>query len=183
MLGEKDARELLKTLKAPKEIIAHCEAVHETCMDLVDLLRERNPTLRVDKRLVSIGALLHDIGRTQTQDITHGIRGATIIRDLNIHNSEYLEKVAKICERHLGGGITKSEAQKLGLPPGNYVPKTIEEKIIAYCDNMVDDHNGVIVVHDPAWAALDFEKKHGKNSEATKMVRDLNKFFEKLLTK
>jgi len=58
----------------------------------------------------------------------------------------------------------------------------MEEKIVAYCDNMVDDHNGVPVVHDPAWAAIDFEKKHGKNSEAAKMVRDLNKFFEKLLT-
>jgi uncharacterized protein (TIGR00295 family) len=181
MLDEKNARELLKTLKAPKEVVEHSEAVHDTCMNLIDLLRERNRILRINRRLVAVGSLLHDIGRTKSQDINHGIVGAQIIRDLNVKNDPDLEKVAKICERHLGGGISKKEAQKLGLPPGDYLPKSIEEKIIAYCDNMIDDANGP-VVHDPAWAALDYEKKHGKNSEPAKRVRELNRFFERMLT-
>lgn len=182
MLDEKRARDLLKTLKVPKEVVEHSEIVYETCMNLVELLRERNPALRINKRLVAVGALLHDIGRLKTQGIDHGVMGAQIIRDLNVKNSQDLEKVALICERHLGGGIGKKEAVKLGLPEKDYLPKTIEEKIIAYCDNMVDDANGP-VVHDPAWAAIDYEKKHGKNSEPAKRVRELNKFFENILTR
>ena len=182
MLNEEKARELLKTFKVPKEVIEHSETVHETCMNLVELLQETKPHLRINKRLVSIASLLHDIGRSKTQGITHGIEGAEILRALNVKGNGDIEKIALICERHIGGGITKSEARKLGLPEKDYLPKSIEEKIIAYCDNMVDDSTGMSVVHDPAWAALDYEQKHGKNSQPAKLVRDLNKFFEALLT-
>jgi uncharacterized protein len=182
MLDEQKARELLKTLKAPKEVIEHCEVVHDTCMNLIDLLREKNRIIKIDRRLVAVASLLHDVGRTKTQGIDHGVVGAQIIRNLNVKSDPYLEKVALICERHLGGGISKGEALKLGLPEKDYIPKTIEEKIVAYCDNMVDDSNGIPVIHDPAWAALDFEKKHGKTSEPAMRVRELNKFFENLLT-
>ena len=183
MLDERAARDLLKTLKVPKEVMEHAEVVHETCMNLLDLLRAANPALRINKRLVSVGSLLHDIGRSKTHGIDHGIVGAQILRDLNVKNDTDIEKLAKICERHVGGGISRSEAVKLGLPPGDYIPKTIEEKIISYCDNMVDDSGGTSVVRDPTWAAVDYERKHGKNSEPAKRVRELNKFFERILTK
>ena len=41
-----------------------------------------------------------------------------------------------IIERHIGAGITESEAEKLGLPKKSYVPETIEEKIVAHADNL-----------------------------------------------
>jgi uncharacterized protein len=183
MLDDASARDLLKSLEAPKELVEHSEAVRNTCVNLIDALKEKNPSIKINKRLVCVGALLHDIGRTKSQGLDHGIQGAKIIRELNLRDDPLLEKVARICERHLGAGITNSEAEKQGLPPGDYVPKTMEEKIIAYCDNLVDDENGVIIVHDPAWAAIDFEKKHGKRSEPARMVRELNRFFEELLNK
>ncbi len=181
MLDDEDARELLKSLKAPKELVDHCETVRDVCMEVIELLKERNPGIKINKRLVSVGALLHDIGRTKTQGIEHGVVGGQIIRGLNVTGSRELEKIARICERHIGGGITREEAKRLGLPPGEYIPRTIEEKLVAYCDNMVDDVKGSPVVRDPTWAVVEYEKRHGKNSDAARMVRDLNQFFEKLL--
>ena len=178
MFTDKEARELLQTFKVPKDVIEHSQVVHDTCMNLVVLLNERKPHVRINRRLVSVASLLHDIGRSKSQGIDHGIVGAKMISDLNVKNDPQIEKIAKICERHLGGGISQTEAVKLGLPKKDYIPKTIEEKIVTYCDNLVDDD----VVKDPAWAAVDYEKKHGKNSEPAKRVRELNKFFEKLLT-
>lgn len=180
MLDEKKARELLKALNAPQEILQHVEAVRETCFDFVDKLREANPNLKINKSLVVVGALLHDIGRTRTQGIDHGVEGGKIIRELYPGDSE-TEKIARICERHLGGGIPKEEAVKLGLPEADYTPKTLEEKIICYCDKMIDDVDSKTTVHDPDWAAVHYELKHGKNSGPAKRVRELNKFFEDLL--
>jgi len=81
-------------------------------------------------RLVIAGALLHDVGRTITHGVDHGIEGARFIREQG-----WDEELAKIVERHIGGGITKREAEEVGLPPKNYVPKTLEEKIVCHADN------------------------------------------------
>ena len=42
-----------------------------------------------------------------------------------------------IIERHIGAGIPKEEAVGLGLPEKDYIPVTIEEKIVAHADNLV----------------------------------------------
>jgi len=81
-------------------------------------------------RLVIAGALLHDVGRTVTHGVEHGVEGSRLIRDQG-----WDEELAKIVERHIGGGITKKEAEKEGLPPKDYVPQTLEEKIVCHADN------------------------------------------------
>lgn len=81
-------------------------------------------------RLIIAGAILHDIGRTVTHGVEHGIEGARLIRE-----EGWDEELAKIVERHIGGGITKKEAEDQGLPPKDYVPRTLEEKIICHADN------------------------------------------------
>ncbi len=83
-----------------------------------------------DIRLVTAGALLHDIGRTVTHDLEHGVEGARIVREKG-----WSEDLAKIVERHIGGGITKEEAEEQGLPSRSYLPETVEEKIICHADN------------------------------------------------
>jgi uncharacterized protein len=48
------------------------------------------------------------------------------------------EPVVSIIKRHVGGGITRSEAEKLGWPGNDvYVPLTLEEKIVSYADKLV----------------------------------------------
>jgi len=81
-------------------------------------------------KLVIAGALLHDIGRTISHEVDHGIEGARLIREQG-----WDEKLAKIVERHIGGGITKREAEEVGLPPKDYIPQTLEEKIVCHADN------------------------------------------------
>ncbi|MBN2518386.1 MAG: HDIG domain-containing protein [Candidatus Altiarchaeota archaeon] len=176
MLDEKQALELLRRFNTPEEVIKHCETVHEVSMDVVDLLRERRPHLKINKRLASIGSLLHDIGRSKVHGLSHGVEGAKIIRSLNIDEPE-LEKIARICEVHIGAGIDKKTAAENGLPPKDYIPKTIEEKIISYSDNMVEGSE----VRSPQWCASYYENKFGKDSDVTRRIIELNRFFDGLL--
>jgi uncharacterized protein len=91
----------------------------------------------VDIEFLKTASLLHDIGRFfyppgSKDPIKHGIEGARILRE------EGLPRHAKVCETHIGIGITKEDiiSQSLPLPLKDYVPETIEEILIAYADNL-----------------------------------------------
>lgn len=117
---------LLKENGCSKEVIAHCEAVR----DLAVIIAEKSGA---DVKLVEAGALLHDIGRCKTHGIKHGINGAKIARENNLP-----ESIVKIIERHVGAGIPKDEAVLLELPAKDYVPETLEEKIVTHTDNLIE---------------------------------------------
>ena len=182
MWDEKKALEILAQCNTPPEVVAHSIAVKDTCLKLCDLISQKNTLFKLDRQMIAVAALLHDIGRSKTHSVSHAVEGAKIIREMNAGNDPKIEEIARICERHIGGGITKEGAKKLGLPDGDYVPKTIEEKIVAYCDNMIDDSSGKTVFKGASWALSQYEKKHGEKSEPAKMVRELNSFFDNLLT-
>jgi uncharacterized protein len=42
-----------------------------------------------------------------------------------------------IIRNHIGAGITKEEAVSLGLPEEDFLPRTLEEKIVAHADNLI----------------------------------------------
>jgi len=94
----------------------------------------------VDLELVEIGALLHDIGRSKTHTVHHAIVGAKIAEQRGLPKS-----IVRIIERHVGGGITAQEAEKLGWPVKDYVPETLEEKIVCYADKLVEGNKEVPV--------------------------------------
>jgi uncharacterized protein (TIGR00295 family) len=119
--------ELLRENGCSEEVINHCKVVR----DLAVRIAEKT---NVNIELVEAGALLHDIGRSKTHGIKHGIEGAKIAREIGLP-----EHIVKIIERHLGAGIPKDEAVKLGLPNRDYIPKTLEEKIVAHTDNLIDE--------------------------------------------
>jgi len=99
-------------------------------------LKRTNPALfesGIDKTLVLIGAILHDIGRTKSHGIDHGLVGGQILSELKAG-----EALKLIAERHIGGGIPRLEAEKLGLPPMDYLPTSIEEKLVCFADKLVD---------------------------------------------
>jgi len=87
--------------------------------------------VHIDLDLVRAGALLHDIGRGRTHGIRHAVAGAELARELGLP-----EELALIIERHIGAGIESEEAKRLGLPPKDYLPLTVEEKIVAHADNL-----------------------------------------------
>ena len=118
--------ELLKENGCSEEVIDHCKVVRDLAIRIAE---KTNANIE----LVEAGALLHDIGRSKTHGIKHGIEGANIAREIGLP-----ESIIKIIERHLGAGIPKDEAVKLGLPAKDYIPKTLEEKIVAHADNLID---------------------------------------------
>ncbi len=118
--------EVLRSLNCPSHLIEHSIAV---CKKAVKLSSNFNS---VDLDLVKKGALLHDIGRCKTNNIDHAIVGAEILKEL-----EFSDDVSNIALRHIGAGIPKNEAIQLGLPPKDYFPITLEEKIVAHADNLI----------------------------------------------
>jgi len=119
--------ELLRESGCSDNVIRHCKAVRDVA---VKIARKAD----ADVELVEVGALLHDIGRSKTHGILHGVKGAKIAEKLNLP-----ESIIHIIERHLGAGIPKEEAKKLGLPAKNYIPQTLEEKIVCHADNLIDN--------------------------------------------
>ena len=112
-------------------IVRHCQAVAMAAKIMGDEAEHRGRT--IDKNAVIAGALLHDIGRTKSQTVRHGVEGAEILE------KEGVDKiVVEIVRRHVGAGISSEEAKKLGLPDFDYVPRTLEERIVCFADKMVD---------------------------------------------
>ncbi len=125
MLNKQQALSLLKKYGADPRVIEHILAVHDYAMEIAR-------KVDCDRQLVEAGALLHDIGRTRSHGMDHAILGAQILRDEGVD-----AHIVNIVERHIGAGLTPGEAEKLGLPPKDYVPKTIEEKIVCHADNLI----------------------------------------------
>ncbi len=115
-------------------MVEHCINVTKVALRLGKAFRAKG--YRVDMPLVETGAMLHDIGRGQTHGVEHGAVGGQMVRRLGLPM-----EVAFIVERHVGAGLTEDEARRSGLPPGNYVPESLEEKIVCYADKLIEgDH-------------------------------------------
>jgi uncharacterized protein (TIGR00295 family) len=123
--SNQDYIEILRKSGCSENVISHSQAVKELAVRMAELAD-------ADNELVSAAALLHDIGRAKTHGIRHAIVGADMARELGLP-----ESVVLIIERHIGAGITKEEAKRLGFPEKDYVPTTLEEKIVAHSDNLI----------------------------------------------
>jgi len=129
--GEAEALRIHREHQSSPAIVEHCRTVAQVAKVLARELAENGA--RVDERVVQAGALLHDIGRTKVQTVWHGYEGAEMLRKDGVD-----ESVAEAVKRHVGAGISAEEARKLGLPDGDYTPRTIEERVVCFADKMVD---------------------------------------------
>jgi uncharacterized protein (TIGR00295 family) len=118
---------LLREAGCSEEVINHCKTVRKVA---VKIAKKAHANIQ----LVEAGALLHDIGRSKTQGIMHGVEGAKIAEQLGLPSS-----IIHIIELHLVAGIPLEEAVQLGLPAKEYMPKTLEEKIVAHADNLIEN--------------------------------------------
>lgn len=135
-LNPKDAISLLKNAGCSADVIEHCKTVAEyarqIAIDIKKSAEKKGQPIAIDIDTVFLGGLLHDIGRSKTHDIDHAVVGAAITIENGLD-----DKIVNIIERHIGAGISKEEAALLGLPQKDYLPVTIEEKIVAHADNLV----------------------------------------------
>ena len=101
----------------------------------------KHPELHLDEAFVEEAAMLHDIGirwchapsiccEGEEHYIRHGLIGGKLLRQ------EGFPVHAQVCERHTGTGLTKEQIvrQQLPLPPQDFIPVTLEEKLICYAD-------------------------------------------------
>jgi uncharacterized protein len=149
------ALRLLSESGCSKRVIAHCKAVSALAVKFAEACEKKG--LSVDVDLVEVGALLHDIGRSKTHGVNHVIVGVEIAKSLNLP-----ESIVSIIECHVGGGITAEEAKELGWPVKDYLPKTLEEKLVAYADKLIEGSRVVSIER----TIEQFSKTLGENHPA-----------------
>jgi len=148
---------LLREKGCDQNVVRHCEAVAELA---VKIARKAG----ADRTLVEAGALLHDIGRCASHGMDHAVLGASLAAELKLPR-----KIVRIIERHIGAGLTKADAKALGLPEKDYIPETLEERIVAHADNLIDGSTRARVTDAVARLA-----REGK-TEAARRVLELHR--------
>ena len=161
---------LLEKSGCSPNVIQHCKTVAKLAVKIARILQKKG--YKVDIELVEIGALLHDIGRSKTHSVNHAIVGAKIAKSARLPDA-----ITRIIERHIGGGIPQDEAEKLGWPNRSYVPETLEERIVAYADKLIEGNERVPIDQTIAH----FSRKLGKNHPAIARLKALDKEFQSLL--
>ncbi len=130
--SREQALQLLIENGSSRNVIDHCIAVSDLARKTAEILKKKGFSINV--KLVEIGALLHDIGRSKTHDVNHGIEGAKIVEHAGLP-----KEIISIIKRHVGGGIPLKEAQVLGWSKNDvYTPITLEEKVVAFADELID---------------------------------------------
>jgi uncharacterized protein (TIGR00295 family) len=89
-----------------------------------------------DLGLVNAGSLLHDIGRSATHGVNHVAEGVRIAKEHGLP-----EELVSCIGRHIASGFTSEEAEALGLPKGDYMPVSLEDKVVNFADNLVSDRS------------------------------------------
>ena len=153
-----------------RSVIRHCKAVATLAAQIAENCKKKG--MNVDIQLVRVGALLHDIGRSKTHSIDHVVEGAKIAESQGLP-----DPVVSIIERHAGGGITKSEAKRLGWPDRCYVPKTLEEKIVSYADKLIEGSRRVEIERTVQKLSRDL----GNDHSAIRRVKQLHREFSSLV--
>ncbi len=134
--SRENALELLKNLKVPTHVRKHSIAVAKKAMEIANKIKKAE----INKNLVEIGAILHDIGRSKTHGFDHSLIGGKILRNMG-----YPKELAQICERHILGGFDSEDAESVGLPRKNYVPQSLEEKIVCLADKYYTGYKEVSI--------------------------------------
>ncbi len=165
--SREQAIELLRKNNCPPKVINHCEEVAKLALEIASKLEKKG--LKVDLKLVEAGALLHDIGRSKSHAVDHGVVGAKIAELEGLP-----EAVVRIIKRHVGGGITAQEAERFGWPKDVYEPVTLEEKLVSYADKLIDSSKRVPI-------DLEIERLQVEHRDAAERVRKLHEEITRLL--
>ena len=124
-----------------KRVVIHCATVRAVADEMTAHIPE------ADKDLVTAGALLHDIGRSVDHSILHAYYGSQIAERLGLPRS-----IVDIILKHTGAGLDEQDVEEMGLPQADYMPRTLEEKIVAHADNLVSDNR--VVTHEHSVSKL-----------------------------
>ena len=133
--SESECLRILRDAGCKKRVIVHCCTVRTVAGEMMK-------KIDCDRDLVVAGAMLHDLGRAKDHSILHAMIGADMAEDLGLPS-----EVVEIIRKHTGAGLDQQDIDEMGLPQGDYMPRTIEQKIVAHSDNMVSDNAVVSHMH------------------------------------
>jgi uncharacterized protein len=167
MISFDSALKLLEKHGCSAEVVKHCRLVSAKAEELAKTISKN---AKIDVELCRVGGLIHDIGRSKTNGVDHGVIGAEILKEYPL--------LARICESHIGGGIDKDEAKGLGLPVKDYAPISIEEKVVCYADKLVQ---GDKYTEDISEELRKLENKLGKEHSSIKRLKQIESEIKKLI--
>lgn len=122
-------------------VYQHCQVVEAIAMQLLDA----KPIPGINRNLLHVGCLLHDIGAYDVledgrfvQGVRHGVFGEGILRSEGLPDA-----VARLASHHTGVGLTKQDVidQGLPIPVADYLADTDEERLIMYADKFHSKSN------------------------------------------
>ena len=113
-----------------RNVVEHVELVEAIASAFAAAIDRRHPG-SIDPALVTAGALLHDLGRARTHDITHASEGVEMAEAMGLD-----PRIVEIIRRHVGAGLEPDEAEALGLPRWDGMPRTLEERIVCHADTL-----------------------------------------------
>jgi len=128
--NREQAIKILQKNGCSTKVITHCQAVAALALEIAEKFKAKK--YPIDLSLVETGALLHDLGRSKTHSVNHAIEGMKLAQTEDLPDT-----IINIVKRHVGAGITSEEAEQLNWPKDNYIPQTLEEKIVCYADKCI----------------------------------------------
>ena len=134
--NETECVELLIEAGCKRRVIIHCCTVEAVAKEMSSRIAG------VDRDLVLAGSLLHDIGRSVDHSIMHAYIGSQIVKGHGLSPA-----LVDIVRKHTGAGLDDEDVAEMGLPQADYMPRTLEEKIVAHADNLVSDNRVVEHTH------------------------------------
>jgi len=152
---------------SPPQVIDHVILTTQTAVSISKKLKALFP--KINCQLILAGAMLHDIGRSKSHNVDHGIIGGEIIKQ---HG--FPVELVHIVENHIFAGVLKDEAAEFGLPTREYLPNTIEEKIVSYSDNISKN----IQILSREEVLNYFSKYLERNHPVLKRINELHKEIE-----
>ena len=124
--------QILRLESVPWPVVKHVETVEGIALAIALAINDKHVGA-VNERLVTAGALLHDLGRARSHGIQHAVEGVNMGEDIGLD-----PRIIEIIRRHVGGGLTAPEAKALGMPAWDGIPHTLEEKIVCHADTLTD---------------------------------------------
>ena len=133
--SESECIRILRDAGCKRRVIIHCCTVRTVAEEMIR-------RIDCDRDLVIAGAMLHDLGRAKDHSILHAMIGADMAEEMGLP-----QELVNIIRKHTGAGLDQQDIDEMNLPQGDYIPVTVEEKIVAHSDNMVSDNTVVSHMH------------------------------------
>ena len=137
-----------------------------------------------DYEFLREASLLHDYGMVGVDVLCffcfgtapylcHGVLGARHLREVD---GVRYARHARVCEVHIGTGLTSEDVVRGGLPleVRDYLPETLEEKLITYADNFFSKNPASLCEEKPWARVCESIGRHGEGAlERLKVLRGL----------